>query len=82
MGIVFSKEDDNYDKENGSKTVLLLGNGFDLQLGLKSTEDKTTRLRNHTSFLLIFMIFLIFSPLSMMLRLWMMYHMGCLKMQE
>ena len=39
MGIVFSKEDDNYDKENGSKTVLLLGNGFDLQLGLKSRYE-------------------------------------------
>lgn len=39
MGIVFSKEDDNYDKENGCKTVLLLGNGFDLQLGLKSRYE-------------------------------------------
>lgn len=39
MGIVFSKEDENYDKENGTPTVLLLGNGFDLQLGLKSRYE-------------------------------------------
>lgn len=36
MGIVFSKE---YEKENGTPTVLLLGNGFDLQLGLKSRYE-------------------------------------------
>lgn len=36
MGIVFSKE---YEKENGTPTVLLLGNGFDLQLGLKSKYE-------------------------------------------
>lgn len=39
MGIVFSKETENYDKENGTPTVLLLGNGFDLQLGLKSRYE-------------------------------------------
>lgn len=36
MGIVFSTE---YEKENGTPTVLLLGNGFDLQLGLKSRYE-------------------------------------------
>lgn len=36
MGIVFSKE---YEKENGTPTVLLLGNGFDLQLRLKSRYE-------------------------------------------
>lgn len=36
MGIVFSKE---YEQENGTPTVLLLGNGFDLQLGLKSRYE-------------------------------------------
>lgn len=36
MGIVFSKE---YEKENNTPTVLLLGNGFDLQLGLKSRYE-------------------------------------------
>ena len=39
MGIVFAKETENYDKENGTPTVLLLGNGFDLQLGLKSRYE-------------------------------------------
>lgn len=39
MGIVFSKQIENYDKENGTPTVLLLGNGFDLQLGLKSRYE-------------------------------------------
>ena len=36
MGIVYSKE---YEQENGTPTVLLLGNGFDLQLGLKSRYE-------------------------------------------
>ena len=36
MGIVFSNE---YEKENNTTTVLLLGNGFDLQLGLKSRYE-------------------------------------------
>lgn len=39
MGIVFSKQIENYNKENGTPTVLLLGNGFDLQLGLKSRYE-------------------------------------------
>lgn len=39
MGIVFSKQIENYNKENGAPTVLLLGNGFDLQLGLKSRYE-------------------------------------------
>ena len=36
MGIVYSRE---YEQENGTPTVLLLGNGFDLQLGLKSRYE-------------------------------------------